>query len=247
MTKRLLIGLLAATLLVVAFPLAASAQTDGSAERTGIGVAEEDRAEHLERAKQHVIKQIERRLDALDRLTAKTDSSRHITADHAAVLQAEYAAAQASLRAGIDAVSATTTVEELREVAPPIFEGTLVFALLGPKTHLVIASDAVIAASARFDEIGAELQDALNRLAETGVDTTAAQTDLDRALELVASAAASGGPVAESVIGLQPGDEIADPLADGKAAIKEARSELGEAKNLAKAVAEFIRSNLGQS
>ncbi len=247
MIRRTLTGLLAATLLVAAFPLAASAQTEGSAQRAEVALTEEDRAERLERVKQHVIAQIERRLDTLERLTGKVASAKHITDDHAATLQAEYAAAQGVLRAGIEAVNSVTTLEELREVAPPIFESTLVYALLGPKTHLVIASDAVTAITARYADIGAKLQDALDRLAENGVDTTAAQADLDRATSLVADAAASGSPVAEAVIGLQPGDEIAGPLADGKAALEGTRGQLGEAKDLAKGVAEFIRSNLPES
>lgn len=186
-------------------------------------------------------------MDAIDRLGNKVANAKHITDGHAASLRADYAAASAILTAGIDAVAGTETFEELRRITPPIFEDTLVFALLGPKTHAVVASDAVVGLSARYDGLATKLQEALDRLAADGVDVVAAQANLDAAVALVAEASASGGAVADSVIGLQPGDEIAEPLADAKATLQRTRSQLGEARNLTKTVAEFIRSQVGDT
>lgn len=240
-------GLLAVALLVTAVPAAAVAQTETERPpRTSVEPTDEQTADRLEAAKERVIAQIERRLTALDRLAGKVDKADHITDGHAAILLADIEAARRVLRAGIDAVAAVETVAELREVAPPIFETTLVFALLGPKTHAVVASDAVSAATRRFTEVGTNLQEALDRLDAAGVDTALAQADLDEMTRLVAEAAAAGGPVAESVIGLQPSD-WPDPakstLADAKAALQRARSHLRTARDLGKQVAAFIRSS----
>jgi hypothetical protein len=245
--RRSLHALLAASLLVTVMPVAALAQTDREPPtRDGPVASDQARGDSLERAKAHVIKQIERRLDALDRLTRNIEGAHHTTADHAASLLRDIAAARETLRAGLAAVQATTMLEDLREIAPPIFQNTLVFALLGPKAHEAIASDAVVAAGARFTEFGTKLQEALDQIAnETDIDPTEAQADLDEMIRLVNSAAATGGPVAGSVIGLQPAD-WPDPaqaaLREGKAALSDARGSLREARGLAKAVVQFIRS-----
>lgn len=249
--KRGLYALLAVAVLVAAVPAAALAQEDRQPpERDDPIVSEEARTDSFERAKAHVIKQIERRLDALDRLTGKIEAAKHLTESHAAALLRDVGTARETLRAGLAAVEATTTSEELRDVAPPIFQKTLVFALLAPKSHEVIASDALVAATDRFTDFGAQLQEALSRLAdETDVDTTEAQANLDEMLRLVDAAAATGGPVAASVIGLQPSD-WPDPaqstLREGKASLHSARSSLREARGLAREVVAFIRAATGR-
>ena len=172
-----------------------------------------------------------------------------MTEEHAAALLGDIVSAREILRTGIPAVEAATTPEELRAIAPPIFESTLVFALLAPKTHEVAASDAVVAATPRFTEFGDKLQDALDRIAnETDVDTTEAQAKLDEMLRLVDQAAATGGPVAGNVIDLQP-EDWPDPaqtaLREGRAALEDARGSLREARGLGQEVIEFIRRVVG--
>ena len=245
--KRPLLGLLIVTLLVTMVPAGAMAQTDAEpTQREQIAVTDEERADRLEALKQRVISQIERRLDALERLRNRIGSADHLSESHAASLLRDIAVAEPVLVAGIEAVTAASTVEELREVVPTIFESTLVFALLGPKTHAVIASDTSVAASERFGEFEAKLQAALDELAEAGIETAEAQTDLDEMARLVAAAASGAGPVAGNVIGLQPSD-WPDPakaaLREARATLSAARNQLREAKGLGKAVARFIRSN----
>jgi hypothetical protein len=249
--RRGLYGLLAVAVLVAATPVAALAQEDRQPPgRDDPIVSDEARSDSFERAKAHVTKQIERRLDALDRLTGKIEGARHLTESHAASLLRDIGAAREVLRAGLASVQAVTTPEELREVAPPIFEETLVFALLAPKSHEVIASDAVVAATQRFADFAAKLQEALDRLAdETDIDTTEAQADLDEMVRLINAAAAAGEPVAENVIGLQPSD-WPDPaqsmLREGRASLKAARGSLREARGLAREVLAFIRAASGR-
>ncbi|MCP4308544.1 MAG: hypothetical protein GY926_04600 [bacterium] len=245
--KRAFYGLLAVALLVTAVPVAAVAQTETEQPpRTAVELTDEQRTDRLEAAKERVTAQIDRRLTALDRLAGKIDKDDHISDGHAATLLADIDAARSVLQAGIDAVAAVETVAEVREVAPPIFETTLVFALLGPNTHAVAASDGVAAATRRFTEIGPNLQDALDRLDAAGVDTAEAQADLDEMTRLIAAAATGAGPVADSVIGLQPSD-WPDPaqstLAAAKTALQEARSHLRAARDLGKQVSKFIRSS----
>ncbi len=244
--KRLLFIVAATALLATALPLAASAQTaEPPPTRDRTNVDAEDSGARLRFAKQRVIRQIERRLATLDRLGAKVESARHISESHATALLDDYSTAGTTLTAGIDLVDAAETLAELREVAPPVFEDTLVFALLKPKTAAVTASDTIAQANDRFADAAARLQDALDRLAEDGVDVSEAQVDLDEAISLTAAAAAAAEPVADTVIGLQPGDEIREPLEAAREALAGARRQLGEAKRVTKGIIRFIRSHSG--
>ncbi len=245
--KRTMYGLLAVAVLVTALPVAALAQTETDRPpRQDVELTDEERSDRLEALKERIAAQIERRLDALDRLSGRIADANHLSESHAASLLTDIGSAAVVLRAGIGAVATAETLEELRDIVPPIFETTLVFALLGPKTHAVIASDAIAAAPTRFEEFGAKLQTALEALAATGVDTTEAQADLDEMARLVADAAAAAGPIADAVVGLQPSD-WPDPaqtaLREAKATLEEARAELRQARDLGKSVIEFIRSN----
>lgn len=244
--RRVLCSLVAAAVIVAALPVAAMAQTETDRPTRDTEVTDEQRTDRLDAAKARVVAQIERRLTALDRLSSRIDKAKHITENHAASLNADIRAAREVLQDGVSAVDAVETVEELRRVAPPIFETTLVFALLGPKTHAVIGSDAVVGTAARFDEAELKMQDALDALAAAGIDIAEAQADLDEMARLVADAEATGGPVARLVVELQPAD-WPDPakstLADAKGALKSARNELRQARELARSVTRFIRSN----
>lgn len=242
--KRLLFIVAAITLLATAFPIAASAQSEEPPPtRDRVAVDAQDSDERLRFAKQRVIRQIERRLATLDRLGAKVESARHLSGSHAAILLDDHSAAETTLTAGIDAVNAVETFADLREVAPPIFEETLVFALVKPKTLIVIASDTTATADDRYADVASRLQDALDRLAEEGIDVSEAQSDLDEALSLTAAAAAAAAPVADTVIGLQPGDEIKETLEAAKETLAGTRRQLGEAKSLTRGIIRFIRSH----
>jgi hypothetical protein len=244
-TTRTLTGILAVAILVSAFPFTAMAQTDETPTTRVAQVSEEDATRRLESAKKAVLEAIDKRLNALARLTARVDSAGYVTDEHAATLLDEYAAAEAILRAGIENVTNATGYEELRRTSPAIFEQTLVFALLGPKTHAVIGSDTVVGVAPRFDEYGAKLQGALDHLSDAGADTTAAQADLDEAVRLVSSAVTTAGPVAESVIVLQPGDEIREPLAAAKDNLEESRRRLDDAREMMIDVSEFVLDSIG--
>jgi hypothetical protein len=240
-TKRTLTGVLAAALLVAATPIAALAQTsDTPTSSPATTLTQEEISRHLETAKGRVLDAIDLRLDALNRLTARVNSADYLSDDHAATLLAEYDAARSTLNAAIDSVKAATTYTDLQKLTRAIFEDTLVFALLGPKTHAVIASDTVGGVIGNAGEYQAKLQAALDQLAQSGVDTTTAQSDLDQAAGLITDAAAMTAPVADSVIGLQPGDGIREPLESARDALEQSRRQLDDARELLIDATEFV-------
>lgn len=245
--RRPLYGLLIVALLVALVPTGAMAQTaDEPPPRERVAITDEEAAERLDTLKRRATSQIERRLDALSRLRGRIDSAGNLADSHARSLLDDVSAAEVALTAGVESVASATSVAELRQLVPGIFETTLVFALLGPKTHATIASDASAAAADRFDEVEVKLQTALDELAETGIDTAEAQADLDEMAQLVSDAVATAGPVADVVIVLQPSD-WPDPaqaeLRQAKTTLGAARDQLSQARRLGQAVAQFIRSS----
>lgn len=241
---------LAVVLLTGSVPATALAQTRDeppppSSERV---VDQPARRQAFERIKARVIEAIERRLGALDRLANAVRSAGHLSPDHAAALQTDIAQARARLESGLREVRATENLEQLREVGPAIFKDTLVFALLGPKTHEVIASDTVVAVTDRLGSFASGLQEAIDRLADAGIDVTEARAALGELERLIDVAAETAGPVAGRVIGLSPAD-WPDPatatLARGRADLKSAHQTLRQARNQAHEVIRLIREAAG--
>jgi hypothetical protein len=232
----------AIALLLAAIPGVALAQTAASTSTEP--EAATTRPLSFDTARNRVLRQIERRLDALQRLGGDISGSPHVTDAHATSLHGDITAATNALTSGILQVEAATSVDELRAIAEPLFGDTLVFALLSPKTHEVLGSDAAVAARNRFAAVAADLQEAIDRLTAQGADMSAAQDALDEMERLADEAVSSAGPVAATVIGLQPGD-WPDPatrlLQEGRLTLTGARASLREARHQAHTVLRLIR------
>jgi hypothetical protein len=237
--KRVLIGLTALGVMVAAFPIAAQAQSDDIRPQTETAIERQPGA--IERTRARITRQIEQRLQTLDRLTNKVANARFVTDEHEATLLGDYETASRILTAGLDTVAAAETLQELREAAAPVFESTLVRALLGPKTNAVVASDSIAGVTKPFTRIEDRLGDTLDRLAAAGVEVSEAQDDLVEGARLVADAVAIGAAVADTVVDLQPGDEIRGPLGEAKADLRSSRRLLGEAKASIQSAIRFIR------
>lgn len=239
---RLVAVAAAITLLVAAVPGIAMAQTTDPAP-TRQQTTEGGRALGLDVARTRVLHQIDRRLNALQRLDGDIYGSPHVTDADAVALQADIAAATATLTNGIPQVEAAGSIEELRAMAEPLFQDTLVFALISPKTHEVLASDATVAVGDRFTEVAADLQDAIDRMSADGADMSEAKDALDELLRLVDDAVTSGGPVAGTVVGLEAGnwpDPAHGLLQDGRFALGDARLSLRKARSQAHEVIRLI-------
>ena len=245
-------AVLAAVVIFATMPGVALAQTDDRPPTDGIvtdrTAGDRPSCDHdLGTLKERILEQIDRRLEALDRMSEAVDENEHVTKDHAKDLQDDYKDTKKILEDAAKDVEKAETLAELQEIAPEVFADTLVFALLAPKTHLVAASDRMVDAE-RFTVLGEHIQTIIDRLADNGHDMSAAQAALDEMLRLVQVAADTAGPVADSVIGLDPSD-WPDPakaaLAQGKADLESARGSLGEARDNAHEVIRMIREILG--
>ena len=225
--------------LLVAVPGTAFAQT----EPVESSVPEADRSLTIDQLKRRALEAIEKRLDAITRWTETVEANEHLDADHRARLLADLSATTRGLSSLAEDIEAATTYSELGRLIPKIVEDYWVFALLGPKVHLVIAADVMADINDRFDEVAASIQEAIVRLTEAGYDPTAAQAALDRMQAHLVAASTLIGPVPGTVLALRPADmpEASADLRTARADLESAAEELRAARKAAHEAVEAIR------
>lgn len=214
--KRLAAVITVSTLLV-AVPGTAFAQT----EPVESSVPEVDRTDTIDQLKRRALEAIDNRLDAIARWTETVESNEHLDTDHRARLLAELSAASRGLTSLAGEIQAAGTYSELGRLIPKIVEDYWVFALLGPKVHLVIAADTMSDINDRFEDAAASIQEAIDRLAEAGYDPTAAQAALDRMQAHLSAASTLIGPIPGTVLSLRPAD-----MPEASAELRKARADL---------------------
>jgi len=182
--------------------------------------------------------EIDRRLATIERLGNAIETSRALTDDHQAALQAILDDSAAGLRALRAEIEADTTLAELREDIRSIFEDFRIYALVVRQVWLVVAADTVDVAGARLDETAADLAVLIERAEAAGQDVTEAKAHLAAMVAAIDEALAGVDGVAEDVLPLTPADwndgtagpilratrqAIADARADLRTAMAEAR------------------------
>jgi len=208
---------------------------------TATDTREHDRP--FERAKARAVHRVEGLLRVIDGLQAKISASRFITGEHAGLLRADLARAEAGLESLIRQIEAAETWEELGDLVDQI-DDFAVLTVLAPKTHQVIASDTLVAIAGKLDRFAAKLGEILERLEAAGHDVTEAQRLLEQMSGAISEGSRLAGPVAGMVIGLGP-EDWPDPaqgiLADGRADLHSARGSLRSAYATGKEIVQFIR------
>lgn len=247
------LAVFAAALMLMSVPGIALAQTDddpGPRDGTTTDRPLDDRGERdrdLDDVKERILRAIENRLEALERMSEAVEEDQHVTAAHAAHLQNDYREATRILEAAAEDVEEAETFAELREIVRAVFADTLVRALLIPKTHIVVGSDTLVDLTDRFGEFGDTLQMVIERLSDQGHDMGEAQAALDEMQGLIDDAADVAEPVADDVIGLDQGD-WPDPaqatLVQGREDLHDARELLREARGKLRDVITAIREAL---
>ncbi len=243
--KRLM-ALAIAGLIVMAAALPAAAQA-GSVTDQSIPVRDHDPATALDKIKTHAERAIAVRLETLGRLTDAVSSNDHLTGGHAAQLLAELSGAETGLAALGDEIQNATGVEEALGLAAKIATDYRVYLVIGPKTHAVLASDSIVAAEGRFSEAADEVQAAIERAEQAGVDTGDAQALLDEARAAATVAADQAAPVADRVVDLAASD-WPDPaeaiLLTAREDLPTAGSSLRDAVHRLRAAIDELRSAL---
>lgn len=219
--------------LVLATPAAALA---------GPGRAE--RAEQVEQTFQaKCLGAIDKRLTALDSASDKLTEAKHVTDEHESELAAILSDTSAGLTSLADQIGSDTDPGAMKAHCTSVFADHRVFALILPRTRLVVASDTVAAAAAKLTDAAGRLEQAIAKAEANGADVTQAKADLEAMRSEITSAEAAAAGVPGQVMDLTPADWNADHevLAPARQAMKSARTDLGEARELGRRILAGLR------
>jgi hypothetical protein len=189
--------------------------------------------------------EIDRRLTTLTALSSKVASARALLGGHAATLAAEIAGEKSGLVALRGQIATDGTLLALRADLVRIVTEFRVYVLVVPQVNLTLASDATVAAKARFDQIGTALAARIAAAAAAGRDTTAAQAALDAMNASVAAAVALAQPIPGRILPLTPAQfnaGTAGPaITAARTALVGARDDLKAAAASAKACLQALK------
>ena len=178
---------------------------------------------------------IDVRLPALAAAKADVTGNQHLTADHTSALTSDIDETTARLQTLDSEIKADTDLATLRDHCRSIFQDNRVFALVLPRTRLVVGADTATAAGDKLSDIAGKLADAIAKAEAAGRDVTQAKADLDAMKAQIASGVAAAGPIPGSVLGLTPADWNGnhDVLTPPRQELRAARSDLRVARDLA--------------
>jgi hypothetical protein len=178
---------------------------------------------------------IDVRLTALSAAGAAVAVNDHVTDDHGAALTTDIDETLARLRTLAEAIKADSDLATVRNHCRSIFEDNRVFALVLPRTRLVVGADTATDAGAKLRDVAGKLADAIDRAEAAGQDVTQAKIDLNALKAAVATGVAAAGTVPGAVLGLTPADWNADHevLTPARQSLRVARSDLRVARDLA--------------
>jgi hypothetical protein len=207
----------------------------------------ERRAEWFDQLQTRALEAIEKRLATIGELQAAVNRSTTVHEEHADQLIAELQASAAGLGILAEEIRTAEDLAALWELIPDIFEDYRIYAVVAPKVHLVLASDAAGAVAGRLEQAADALENALDRLDELGIDVTEAAVLLAEMEAFVASGAASAGSVPDLVLGLTPADYpgSSETLRSAHALLESARTDLRSAGDTAHDIVRFIIGALG--
>jgi len=240
---------LALVVAMLAVPTTAFADDDvadgGDTDRPVVTDTQRDavRDRTFEAAKARALETIEKQLRVLDGLASKVANSRFITDAHAAELRRDIGAAIGGLEVLAREIEAADTWAELRPLVGHIDDWKIA-QVLAPKTGQVIVSDALTVGARKLETFSGVLENVIERFETAGFDVDEAKRLLAEMNDLIAEGARLAGPVAENVIGLEPGD-WPDParsvLAAGREDLHQAGSALRNARAHGVDIVQFLR------
>ncbi|HEY3239136.1 MAG TPA: hypothetical protein VGL92_06205 [Acidimicrobiia bacterium] len=225
--------------LILALPATALA---APADRTRTPAVE--RTADLETLRARCLEAIDKRLTALETASGRLAEAEHVTDEHEATLAGIIDDTSASLDALAGEIGADTEAEALKAHCRSIFEDHRVFALVLPRTRLVVASDTAGAAADRLDQAADRIEQAIAEAEAAGQDVTQAKADLEAMRSEIDSARTSAAGVPDGILGLTPADWNADHevLTPAREALRSARADLKAARDLARGIVAGLRA-----
>ena len=199
-------------------------------------------ADWIERIRARALEAIEKRLTTIDELEVAIARSETIHPGHAGQLQGELRGSAAGLESLAGKIRAADDFDTLRALVPKIFEDYRIYAIVAPKVHLVLASDAAGAVADRLTAAGSSLGDVLDRLEAHGLDMAEARVLLAEMQRLTLSGGDWAASVPPMVLGLTPADYPGsnETLREAQAVAKSAGTDLRSAGNNAHEIVRLI-------
>ena len=234
---------------MVAIPTTAMAledetPTDQTTDRIERDTAIDRPVRDLSKIKARGLATIAKQHEALGRLRSSIGNARNITEAHTDQLLSDIARTADALAALARQIEAATTAEELRGLIEQI-DDFQIKNVLAPKTHQVIASDALVAGAGALERYSEKLTTIVGRFEEAGFDVNEAWRRLDEMDSHISDGYRLANPVAGAVIGLQAAD-WPDPaqsvLGVGLGDLRAAGQNLKSAHGNASAIVSFLRS-----
>jgi len=221
--------------LVVAAPAAAWAGPFRSGSTTPTTSSSTPSASTLEALRTKCLAAIDVRLPALAEAKADVAANQHVTDDHRAALTADIDATTARLQTLSDEIKADSNLATLRDHCRSIFLDNRVYALVLPRTRLVVGADTATAAGAKLSDVADKLAAAIDKAEAAGRDVTQAKADLAAMKAQIAAGTGAAGTVAGAILGLTPADWNAnhDVLQPARQSLLTARADLRLARDLA--------------
>jgi len=179
--------------------------------------------------------EISRRLSTLNSLSSKINASTTLSSSDKAVLSQEVNDEISSLNALKTKLDADTDVTTAKADAQSIITDYRVYALVVPKTGLVIAADRQIAAESKLSDLATKLDAKVSAASKNAKSMQAALADMKAK---IASAQTISNNVGSSVINLQPTDFNSDHnvLSGYRNQLKTAQNDLQAAVQDAKTI-----------
>jgi hypothetical protein len=186
---------------------------------------------------------ITKRLTALGEASGKLPQAKQLTPEHKSALESIISETTARLKALQPKIAGDTDPAVLKADCQSIFGDNRVFALVLPRTRLVVGADAGVAAANRLDQVAAKLAQAIAKAEAAGHDVTQAKADLESMRGKIDAARSSASGVPDSILGLTPANwnDNHEVLTPARASLRSARDGLKEARNLARQIAGELR------
>jgi hypothetical protein len=197
----------------------------------------------LEPLRSRCLAAIDVRLGALSAAKATLTSARQVSADHRAALTALIDDTATRLQTLRGEITADTEIGTLRPHCRSTFGDLRVFALVLPRTRLVVASDYAGALADKLEVVAGKLNAAIAEAEAAGRDVTQARADLQAMKAKIASSRTSAASVPGAVLGLTAADWNANHkvLRPARQSLQSARSDLRSARELARNIRDELK------
>jgi hypothetical protein len=197
----------------------------------------------IEKVRTRCLAAIGVRLPALSAARADVTANGHVTDGHETALVSNIDETTARLNVLAGEIKADTDLATLRDHCRSIFEDNRVFALVLPRTRLVVGSDTAVDAGSKLNDVAGKLADAIKAAEAAGQDVRQAKLDLDMMKAQIASGVAAAGTIPGAVLSLTPADWNAnhEVLTPAHQSLRAARTDLKVARDLASKIRHELR------